>query len=130
MVEVFGIIKAAMLADATIPGLVSSRIYTDVAPDDQKPPFITLQDSGNTAVQTAGGEMIELPHITINAYVAGLDNSRLKSLWTAITLLLDTYNEQSAGLSYTLRRIFARRTLDEDRSLLWSFEYIATITDD
>lgn len=72
--------------------------------------------------------MLELPHMTLNAYVAGLDGTKLKALFDAIKALFDSYNEQASGVSYNIRRIFDMAGMDEDRSLMWSFEYICTVT--
>jgi hypothetical protein len=128
MTGVFDIVRAAILADGTLAALIENRVYSIAAPDDQKPPFITIQHSGNTPIQTAGGVSLEFPHITLNAYVSGLDGTTLKSIFDAVKALFDSYTEQSSGKSYNLRRIFDMAGMDEDRSLMWSFEYICTVT--
>lgn len=128
MTGLFEIIRAAILADGTLTALIGGRVYSFVAPDNQKPPFITIQPSGNTPIQTAGDYVIELPRITLNAYVAGLDLTTLTAIFDAVKPLFDAYNEQSGGKSYNSRRIFDMPGMDEDRSLMWSFEYIWTVT--
>lgn len=129
MTGIFAIVRDAMLADGTLAALATNGVYTFVAPDGHKPPFITIQHSGNTPIQTAGNVSLELPHLTVNAYCAGVDGTTLLGYFNAVTALLDTFNSQSGGKSYNLRRIFDMPGVDEDRSLMWSFEYIGTVTD-
>jgi len=121
--------RAAILADATIAPLISNRVYSQLVPDNQKPPYITLMHSGNTPIQTAGDEVLELPHMTLNVFVQGQDSATLISITDALVTLFKKYNEQSGGRSYTIKRIFDRSMTDVDKSLMWSFEYLATITD-
>lgn len=128
MTGIFKIIRDAILADGTLSGLISSRVYSFRAPDDQKPEFITIQASGNSPTQTQGGYMIERPHMTLNAYVAGQDTVTLRAIFDAVKALFDSYNEQSAGKSYDMKRIFDMPGADEDGSLMWSFEYNCVIT--
>lgn len=73
--------------------------------------------------------MLELPHMTLNVFVQGQDSDRLISITDALVLLFKGYNEQSGGRSYTINRIFDLPLTDIDGSLMWSFEYLATITD-
>jgi len=127
MTGIFKIIRDAILADNTLAALIENRVYTLRAPDDQKPPFIIIQLSGNTPIATAGEVMIERPHITLDAYVAGQDTVTLRSIFDAVKALFDTYNEQSGGVSYDLRRIFSMPGPDEDGGLRWSFEYQGTV---
>ncbi len=129
MTGVFGIMRAAILADGTIPALINSKVHSFIAPDNEKPPYITLVGSGNTPIQTAGSTMLELPHVTLNVYVAGRDWTTLKAIVDALTPLFKLYNEQSGGRSYTIKRIFDMPGVDPDGSFKWSFEYLATITD-
>ena len=129
MTGVFGIMRAAILADGTIPALIGSRVYSMRVPDDQKPPFISLVHSGNTPIKTAGGVMLHLVHITLNVFVQGQDWGTLESVVNAVETLFTEYNEQASGRSYTINWIFDMALTDEDGSLMWSFEYVATITD-
>ncbi len=129
MTGIFGIMRAAILADATIPALISSRVYSMRVPDDQKPPFISLAHSGNTPIRTAGDTELDLVHITLNIFVQGQDWTTLEPVVLAIRALFKTYNEQSGGKAYTIERIFDMAMTDSDGSLMWSFEYLATITD-
>ena len=121
--------KAAILADGTIAPLISNRVYSQQVPDNQKPPYITLVHSGNTPFRTAGNVMLELPHMTLNVFVQGQDSATLISITDAIVLLFKGFNTQSGGRSYTINRIFDMPRTDIDNSLMWSFEYLATITD-
>ena len=129
MTGLWGIMRAAILADGVIAPLISNRVYSQRVPDNQKPPFITLIHSGNTPLRTGGGVMLELPHMTLNVFVQGQDSATLISITDAIVLLFKGYNEQSGGRSYTINRIFDMPMTDVDGSLMWSFEYLATITD-
>jgi hypothetical protein len=128
MTDLFEIIRTAIINDGTLSALISSRVYTFAAPEGQRPPFVTLQHSGNLPIRTASGYMIELPRITLNAYVQGQDGATLKSIFDAVKALLDTYNTQDSGKSYDVKRIFDMAGVDEDRSLMWSFEYLCTVT--
>ena len=120
--------RAAILADGTIAPLISNRVYSQLVPDNQKPPYITLVHSGNTPIRTGGGVMLELPHMTLNVFVQGQDSATLISITDALVALFTGYNEQSGGRSYTINRIFDMPGTDSDGSLMWSFEYLATIT--
>lgn len=130
MTGLWEIMRAALLADGTIAPLISNRVYSQRVPDNQKPPFVTLMHSGNTPIRTGGGVMLELPHMTLNVFVPGQDFTNLKSIVDALIILFTEYNEQSGGRSYTINRIFDMPMTDVDGSLMWSFEYLATITDD
>lgn len=130
MTGVFGIMRAAILADATIPALIGSRVYSMRVPDDRKPPYINLVHSGNTPFKTAGAVMLALVHITLNVYVEGQDWTTLEPIVNALETLFTEYNEQSGGKAYTINWIFDMALTDDDGSLMWSFEYLATITDD
>lgn len=129
MTGVYAIMRAAILADATIPALINSRVYLMLAPDNQKPPYIVISHEGNFPVRTGGATEIDLPNIALDVYVSGSDQTRLKSIVDALLLLFKSYNTQSGGKSYLIERIFDREMLDEDRSLRWNFEYRCTITE-
>lgn len=128
MTGIFKIIRDAILADGTLSGLIENRAYSFRAPDDQKPPFITIQHSGNSPMMTQGEYMIERPHITLNAYVPGQDTVNLRAIFDAVKALFDSYNEQSGGKSYDMKRSFDMPGMDEDGSLMWSFEYNCVVT--
>lgn len=129
MTGIFGIMRQAILADATIPALINNRVYSMRVPDDRKPPYISLFHSGNTPFKTAGGVMLHFVHITLNVFVAGQDWETLEPVINALETLFTEYNEQSSGKAYTINWIFDMALNDEDGSLMWSFEYLCTITD-
>lgn len=129
MTEIFGIMRDAILADGTINPLIGGRVYSLRIPDDKKPPFISLAGSGNTPTQTSGDTMLEFPHITLNAHVQGQDFTTLKSITDALVILFKKYVEQSGGRAYVIKRIFDMPLVDSDGSLMWSFEYLVSVTD-
>lgn len=130
MTGVYGIMRAAILADSIIATPISSRVYSMLAPGNQKPPYIVIAHSGNTPTQTAGSEMLEHPHIALNVYIDGLNQATLKTIVDELVILFKLYNEQSGGRSYTIVRLFDQERLDQDGQLMWSFEYLVVITDD
>lgn len=127
MTGVFGVMKAAILADGTIEPLIEGRVYSITIPDDKKPPFISLAGSGNTPTQTSGGTMLEFPHITLNAHVQGKDFTTLKAIVDALVILFNVYVQQSGGSAYVITRIFDMPLVDPDGSLMWSFEYLVKV---
>lgn len=128
MTGIYAIMRSAIRNDGTLSALINSRVYRNRAPDNQLPPFIVLKHSGNSPIMTAAEYMIERPRITLNAYVQGSDSTTLDAIWNAVKALLDAYNEQSGGLSYDIKRIFDLEMVDEDKSLMWTFEYLCAVT--
>lgn len=84
------VLRSALIANATVAGLVGSRIYPVLAPASASLPFVTWRRSGIEREQTLGNPM-GVPRVTVEFSIFGTTYNQARELADAMRLVLDGY---------------------------------------
>lgn len=84
------VLRSALLANATVAGLVGSRVYPVLAPASASLPFVTWRRSGIEREQTLGVPM-GVPRVTVEFSIFGTTYNEARELADAMRLVLDGY---------------------------------------
>jgi predicted exporter len=84
------VLRSAMIADATVSGLVGSRIYPVLAPASAALPFVTWRRTGIEREQTLGNPM-GVPRVTIEFAIYGTTYNQARQAADAMRVILDGY---------------------------------------
>ena len=84
------VLRSALLANATVAGLVGSRVYPVLAPASASLPFVTWRRSGIEREQTLGLPM-GVPRVTVEFSIFGTTYNEARELADAMRLVLDGY---------------------------------------
>ena len=84
------VLRSALIANATVSGLVGSRIYPVLAPASASLPFVTWRRSGIEREQTLGNPM-GVPRVTVEFSIFGTTYNQARELADAMRLVLDGY---------------------------------------
>ena len=84
------VLRSALIANATVTGLVGSRIYPVLAPASASLPFVTWRRSGIEREQTLGNPM-GVPRVTVEFSIFGTTYNQARELADAMRLVLDGY---------------------------------------
>ena len=84
------VLRSALIANATVTGLVGSRIYPVLAPASASLPFVTWLRSGIEREQTLGNPM-GVPRVTVEFSIFGTTYNQARELADAMRLVLDGY---------------------------------------
>lgn len=84
------VLRFALLENATVAGLVGSRVYPVLAPASASLPFVTWRRSGIEREQTLGVPM-GVPRVTVEFSIFGTTYNQARELADAMRLVLDGY---------------------------------------
>jgi predicted exporter len=84
------VLRSALIADATVSGLVGSRIYPVLAPASAALPFVTWRRTGIEREQTLGNPM-GVPRVTIEFSIYGTTYNQARQAADSMRVILDGY---------------------------------------
>lgn len=106
-------LRARLIADATVNGLVGTRIYPEVLPQNPTLPAITYQDISMTSVQNlAGAAGMLMRRVQIDSFAA--TRVGVVALADAIRASLDGYIGTLTTTKVVIRHALERSEYDDE----------------
>jgi hypothetical protein len=84
------VLRAALVANSTVAGLIGSRVYPLVAPAAASMPFVTWRRMGIQRTQTLGSPL-GTPKLTLEFSIYGSTYDQAREVADAMRLVLDGY---------------------------------------
>ena len=121
-------VRSILIADATVTGLVSSRVYPQRRPQGTAVPAIVYQnifEETNEALATQGG--IKRTRLSVEVF----DNTygATKTLRNAVVSALINYTGTTQGETINSLRLESAVDIDESKDPAGDFGYFRTILD-
>lgn len=84
------VLRSALIANATVAGLIGTRIYPVLAPAAAQLPLVTWRRSGITRAQTLGGPM-GVPQVSVEYSIFAATYETAREIADAMRVTLDGY---------------------------------------
>lgn len=104
------VLRSAMTADATVSGLIGSRVYPVLAPATAALPFVTWRRAGVQREQTLGSPM-GTPRVSVEYSIYGTTYENARQIADAMRQVLDGYGGTSG--TTTVRQTSLENEVDD-----------------
>jgi hypothetical protein len=109
------VLRAALVADATVSGLIGTKVFPLITPPETAMPYVVWRRAGITRDQTLSAPM-GVPTVTVEYQIAGATYESARTVADAMRAVLDGYGGTADNT--TVRQTY----LDDESDELVSLE--------